>query len=71
MMHIASAEGDNNGEYISKGNANRLYQYSSTSGSRTVHSENRVFFANVKASKEYRKEYVPKEEVSELARHYK
>lgn len=43
----------------------------STAGSRTVHSENGVFFANVKASKGYRKEYVPKEEVYELARHYK
>lgn len=71
VIPIASAEADDNGAYLSKGNAKRFYQYSSASGSRTVHSENGVFFANVKASKGYRKEYVPKEEVYELARHYK
>ena len=53
---------------MSKGNAK---QYRLTSGSRTVHSENGVFFANVKASKDYKKNYVPKEEVYELPRYYK
>ena len=71
VIPIASAEADDNGAYISKGNAKRYYQYSSTSGSRTVHSENGVFFANRKLSKGYKKDYVPTEEVYELTRHYK
>ena len=51
VIPIASAEADDNGAYISKGNAKHYYQYSSTSGSRTVHLENGVFFANRKAAK--------------------
>ena len=71
MIPIASAEADDNGAYISKGNAKHYYQYSSTSGSRTVHLENGVFFANRKAAKGYKKDYVPTEEVYELTRYYK
>ena len=71
VIPTASAEADDNGAYISKGNAKRYYQYSSTSGSRTVHLENGVFFANTKAAKGYKKDYVPTEEVYELTRYYK
>ena len=66
VIPIASAEADDNGAYISKGNTKRYYQYSSTSGSRTVHLENGVFFANRKAAKVYKKDYVTTEEVYEL-----
>lgn len=55
VIPIASAEADDNGAYISKGNAKRYFQYSSTSGSRTVHLENGVFFANRKAAKGYKR----------------
>ena len=71
VIPIASAEADDNRTHISKGNAKRFYQYSTTSGSRTVHSENGVFFANRKSSKGYKKDYVLQEEVSELTRYYK
>lgn len=71
VIPIASAEENDNGAYISKGNAKRYYQYSSTSWSRTVHLENGVFFDNRKAAKGYKKDYVPTEEVYELTRYYK
>ena len=68
---ISSVEAEDNGAYISKGNAKRLFQYNSK-GSRTVHkNENGAFYANVKTSKGYRKEYIPESEVYELTRYYK
>ncbi|RMX57773.1 hypothetical protein pdam_00006752 [Pocillopora damicornis] len=43
---ISSVEAEDNGAYISKGNAKRLFQYNSK-GSRTVHkNENGAFYAN-------------------------
>lgn len=67
---ISSAEADDNGAYISKGSAKRLFQYNSK-GSRTVHkNENGAFYANVKISKGYRKDYIPESEVYELTRYY-
>ena len=68
---ISSAEADDNGAYISKGSAKRLFQYNSE-GSRTVHkNENGAFYANVKTSKGYKKEYIHESEVYELTRYYK
>ena len=68
---ISSAKADDNGAYISKGSAKKLFQYNSE-GSRTVHrNENRAFYANVKTSKSYKKEYIPESEVYELTRYYK
>ena len=68
---ISSAKADDNGAYISKGSAKRLFQYNSE-GSRTVHrNENGAFYANVKTSKGYKKEYIPESEVYELTRYYK
>ena len=68
---ISSAEADDNGAYLSKGSAKRLFQYNSE-GSRTVHkNENGVFYANVKTSKGYKKEYIPESEVYELTRYYR
>ncbi|KAJ7322044.1 hypothetical protein OS493_033207 [Desmophyllum pertusum] len=53
-----------------KGSAKRLFQYNSE-GSRTVHkNENGAFYANVKISKGYRKDYIPESEVYELTRYY-
>lgn len=73
QIPIASAEADDNGAYISKGNAKRFYHYSKSNGSRTVHMENGSYYANVKASttKGYRKKFVPKEEVYQMTRFYK
>ena len=68
VIPIASAELDDNGAYISKGNAKRFYQYSIT---HTSHSENGAFFANIKASKGYKKDYVPNEEVYRLTTYYR
>lgn len=70
VIPIASAEADDNRTHISKGNAKR-YQYSITSWSRAVYLENGVFFAEWKAWKGYKKDYVLQEEVSELTRYYK
>ena len=68
---ISSAEADDNGAYISKGSAKRLFQYNSE-GSRTVHkNENGAFYENVKTSKGYKKEYIPESEVYELTRYYR
>ena len=68
---ISSAKADDNGAYISKGSAKRLFQYNSE-GSRTVHrNENGAFYAKVKTSKGYKKEYIPESEVYELTRYYK
>jgi hypothetical protein len=55
-VSISSAESDDNGAYISKGNAKRFFQYNAD-GSRTVHQENGTFYANVKTSKGYRRDY--------------
>jgi len=73
VVPIASTEADDNGAYLSKGNAKRYYQYSSSNKPRTIHTKNGSFYANVKASsaKGYRKDFVPKEEVYELTRYYK
>ena len=49
-ISITSAESDDNGAYISKGNARRFFQYS-VDGTRTVHQENGTFYANVKTAK--------------------
>ena len=47
---IPSAEADDNGAYISKGSAKRLFQYNDE-GSRTVHkNENEAFYANTKTA---------------------
>ncbi|PFX17680.1 hypothetical protein AWC38_SpisGene17985 [Stylophora pistillata] len=67
---ISSAEADDNGAYISKGNAKRLFQYNAD-GSRIVHNENGTYYANVKTAKGYRRDYVPDTEVFELTRFYR
>lgn len=69
-ISISSAEADDNGAYLSKGNAKRFFQYNAD-GSRTVHQENGTFYANVKTSKGYRRDYVPDTEVFELTRLYR
>mgnify|MGYP001800289267 CR=1 FL=1 len=69
-ISVASAESDNNGAYISKGNARRFFQYNAD-GTRTVHKENGIFYANVKTAKGYRRDYVPENEDFELTRFYR
>ena len=67
----SSAEVNDNGAYISKGSARRLFQYNSE-GSHTVYkNENGVFYANVKTSKGYKEEYIPKSEFYKLTRYYR
>ena len=69
-ISVASAESDDNGAYISKGNARRFFQYNAD-GTRTVHKENGIFYANVKTAKGYRRDYVPENEDFELTRFYR
>ncbi|KXJ09617.1 hypothetical protein AC249_AIPGENE23030 [Exaiptasia diaphana] len=72
MQTVSNSRGqDDNGAYISKGSAKRLFQYSTADGARTVHEENGTFFANVKTSKGYKRDYVPDNEVFELTRYYR
>ena len=63
VIPISSAQADDIGAYISQGSDKRLFHYNSE-GSRTVYkNENGVFYAIVKTSKGYKKEYVPESEV--------